>query len=355
MTYTLRAESYAAFKIIKYLLKNKQKVSIPFSLNLDKIKDNDLRKEFWHLSFLIFHRDLLHGKQYISPHLEIDFYNAKPPLNSPNPIYISGGKVYTISAFQIIEGHARCCEIDHSILLKELHKLDFNEWLKIFEETSIIDPYELVLQMVSETLGGDYFKVLTIAETCCDIALNPDLHNGPDTQQWEDIHPGWRFIHILELLKKLKIRKNDFNNPDKIGEMICEELNWARPIDALSKWLGGDPFLKIYDNDVKLMRSEMPFMLGDVSMYLNEIAKTFPLNHGALGLDNLDSESKLRQKYSRDYFKFLRHILSFLLGARFFTIKERKDLLKMSKILRMDEEFDLDNFFNNCEFNKISK
>ena len=92
---------------------------------------------------------------------------------------------------------------------------------------------------------------LLIEEWNCKITLTLDKNdifhysNEGFEWKWEDVHPGWRFVRIVDLLKKTWLTDNfshlsGWENEDylNLSTHICEELSWPPPTEALASTIG---------------------------------------------------------------------------------------------------------------------
>ena len=89
------------------------------------------------------------------------------------------------------------------------------------------------------------------------LALCPDFPNDPiegfrlvgvpdDTEEdkidWEHVHPGWRFMKLLELIRDLKLSEPT-THADVIEIMfdLCTRLGWSKPSEALNQKPSDEP------------------------------------------------------------------------------------------------------------------
>ncbi|OGL48236.1 MAG: hypothetical protein A2161_07690 [Candidatus Schekmanbacteria bacterium RBG_13_48_7] len=351
MTVTLRIEAREIFHVLKYLQDKECKVFIPIFRNFSQIDDENLQESLHLAGLSLWLRNVLHGQQDLSNGLPIYFFQALPPQSTPSPIYIHNGKAYTISALQIIEGHARASEIDYLFFKTFQNNFSSEDVSQMLKESSVTDPYELILHILSDALETNLLDIIQVAQACCDIALNPVLDNDRQEEKWENLHPGWRFMQIVEVLKNLNLKKIDLQKPEEIAQKICTELGWDNPLRAISNWLYYDPTMEPYDGSVKSLRSEIPYILSSTLFHIDKLNRSFPLGYGAMAINNLDEKAHEMQIYFRDYFTYYRKLSSFLYGGEEITADERKQLSKMIYYHHMKKsgDFDLDWLLENYE------
>jgi hypothetical protein len=350
----LRCQSNEISVIIKYLLNENKKILVPIYFNKDNINEKKIINRLDMLILTVFVHNLLYGHQIIPEDLSIPFYGTSNPKLLPNPVYNSNGKNYVISTLKIIEGHARACEIDFILGLSYNYKLKPSVINKILKESSNIDPYELVLLILSDTLNMKFIDVFQIAQTCCDIALNPILDNNLNGQEWENVHPGWRFIRIVEALKKMNLKKGDLSDNDTISKRIIDCLEWPIPIKALVNWFNKDSFYIPYDNCIKSIRNKIPFILGNPLKYLNILSEKFPVSFGSMGMNKLTKDEQEIQQICREFFFFWGRIAMFLINGNLIDLHERNLLSKVNiyKQMKVAGIFDLDQLITNIEVYK---
>lgn len=167
----------------------------------------------------------------------------------------SSGNHHYIGALQIMEGHAHANEMAY------LRSFLSEEKYSGIEALYPINPYRILQLYTSERLKEYQVDILSLFRLICDIALNPDADNKRErgeTVLWEDFHPGWRFIKIIDYLESLKEKRNNFF---EIYLSIFWHFDWETP-DAVLKELNTNLYRNKntdwYKDDVIRLRKENP-------------------------------------------------------------------------------------------------
>jgi len=156
------------------------------------------------------------------------------PVSKPCPRVRLNGKTYSIGSRHVLEGHAACNQ-----RMQLLTSLSPSRFEKARAELDILDPYGLVEEVI-RTKWGLNDEILT--RLLCDIALNPDWPPESGEIKWEDFHPGWRIIRMVEAIRKGKSiqkmlpREADWDQlPAYEGfcQRILDHFGWKWPKDTL--------------------------------------------------------------------------------------------------------------------------
>lgn len=348
LTFSLRYEAITALKIANDIVKDGNKIRIPLYQNFDRLNEEAKEKLYFNrLSVLC--RNLLHGEQYLDPDYPLYYYSAERPSFSPNPIYVYDNKPFTISALQVIEGHANSAETDYLFITSKIYGYDMDDLSNILRSRhKKIDPYSIILYMISEKFDIEYFQGTFFNQLICDIALNPILDNNVPTIPWEDIHPGWRLKKCIDAALDLGCDITKLDKQEEIGRKICDYLNYDFPNHAIQSWLNVDTTMEIYDRDIQTLRSDKNFILGTPLVNIEALKEKFPVFQCLAENEGLGDEFQMRGVAFRQIFTILDKLSSFLFGNKQLNSEEKEILIQCN----IFPWIDLERIFANLEENE---
>lgn len=198
------------------------------------------------------------------------------PQSAPSPRVIVEGKKHALGAVHILEGHARSNELVN--LVMTAGRESFCEAL---EKLGELDPYRLVEELITARLVVDDEILCRII---CDIAMNPPWPAEDSEVPWEDFHPGWRMVRIVDALKDTRGfrtllphladegRLEDYHS---LYEGILNHFGWQRPEQILPASAECFPW---YTNKVVEIRTKSPLAFALNVEHLPLLQKAFPIS-----------------------------------------------------------------------------
>jgi len=205
------------------------------------------------------------------------------PKRLPNPKVTIGTLDYYLGALQIMEGHARKNE---EIYIKKKSGFSDSTLQTIqdkYNNKINLDPYNIAYKYFEQELpfaqveDRDYLFCV-----CCDIALNPpsisSIREKSEDFEWEDYHPGWRFIRILRHLKH-KINIYEPGNQDWLMEIqseLYDTFDW--PSNAYQSSFQDSPMISPFAIHVNKTRSLEPLAFALPILFFRTLQKQFPVS-----------------------------------------------------------------------------
>ena len=183
------------------------------------IEDKGIKRDFW-----------------------IPISKKKKLKNIPSSPMIMNG-IY-LGGLLLIEGHSLAQE---ELAIVEHRILSGKDDIKIFDEEKWSTGYEIPFDYFLATKNISRSDKLTNIRwlgllyefiSCCDLAFCTPIDimfkdMWHKEMSWEDFHPGWRFIKILNFLSKKKLEWNEFDNLNnyyrRFYDTICSDFYWPKP------------------------------------------------------------------------------------------------------------------------------
>ena len=240
------------------------------------------------------HRTRIYDQKPGSEFISI-FYN---PLHSSCP-YFEGKR---LGAFHLLETLGFLMEV----LVGGVAKIDPESW-----DEMVSDPlYGMTFKIFRDYLFQNkpyYGRGLPIEweaalELSLWIPISPFGFIGSYQIEWRDIHPGWRYIKIIEYLAQCKEKWTepstlDFESFDKsiteIQNRMCQALGWPMVSEIIASWqriseihyseihipfLFGDHPRRRFLSSMMSLRNSFPFTayINKEASFVTESAPSFP-------------------------------------------------------------------------------
>jgi hypothetical protein len=190
----------------------------------------------------------------------LNFIDKPKSYTLPNelesvPILKLKNRKYYLGAYLLFESFASMNE-----RLSLMISLPKNKLIKAW---SLIPnyPYQTIENYILKELNLSSFN-FNLNRAIIDVALNPEIDNlDKPAKKWKDVHPGYRFLKIIEFLKSKSIKVDKKLNYDEILTLtsdIYKKLRWTNPWENLNSF--DLPFTPFLSESIKI-RKDNPIAL----------------------------------------------------------------------------------------------
>lgn len=170
---------------------------------------------------------------FTSRQLDIQLSTALDPGYPASP--------YGMTLVDLLESEARFFA-DQSVLgLWELAGAP-KDVIKSFRSRMNFGPYVKAAEVSKSILGpcppprwGELFQI-AIHIALFSPMFKPRFDNASLSYKWEDIHPCWRFVKVLDILSEIALPEEPLRECEYLTNSICAKLKWhPTPLEIMSE------------------------------------------------------------------------------------------------------------------------